>query len=340
MSVLPAMLPQRGFILVATLWALAALTLLASTINELVAADRELAEQTLQALQDDLDAHGTTATVTYLLATSRMDYLGLILEREQRLLNRDAGDRWNSGDGVLEITGRAYFGLGRVRFSVQDEATFASVNRADPMLVAAFKHVGVTDQQINWLMPRIIDYIDRDQAAMLDGAERYDYVRRDLAPPADWFMTSPLELKRVLGVDDLLTAEQWRTLRPILSARLRVNYNINTMPPAALATLVDGDASAVGQILAMRAKVPVTMHDVVVETGRAVSLPEGAIMLPSRAFRLAVWRPGDGVRSLIGITLTPGSIFGPWRKEYSYSEPVDEGAASAIDAATPLFQST
>ena len=341
MSVLPAMLPQRGFILVATLWALAALTLLASTINELVASDRELAEQTLQALQDDLDAHGTTATVMYLLATSRMDHLGLILEREQHLLSFDSGDHWNSGDGVLEVAGQAYFGLGRVRFSLQDETAFASVNRPDPMLVAAFKHVGVTDQQINRLIPRIIDYIDRDQAVMLDGAERYDYVRSNLAPPANWFMATPLELKKVLGVDDLLTAEQWRTLRRIISARLRTNYNVNTMPPRALAALVGGDANAVRQILAMRAKGPVTdVRAVMAQTGRTVPLPEDALMLPSRSFRLVVWRPGDGVRSLLGITLTPGATFGPWRKEYSYSEPVDEDAAAAIAAATPLFQST
>ena len=202
MRIRTARLPHRGFILVATLWALAALTLLASTINELVASDRDLAERTRQTLQDDLDARGTVATAMYLLATSRMDHAGLILEREQHLLSLDAGDRWSTGDGVLKVTGQAYLGLGRVRFSLQDETAFASVNRPDPMLVAAFKHVGVTDQQINWLMPRIIDYIDRDQAVVLDGAERYDYVRSDLAPPADWFMATPLELKKVLGVGD------------------------------------------------------------------------------------------------------------------------------------------
>ena len=341
MRIRTARLPHRGFILVATLWALAALTLLASTINELVASDRDLAERTRQTLQDDLDARGTVATAIYLLATSRMDHAGLILEREQHLLSLDAGDRWSTGDGVLKVTGQAYLGLGRVRFSLQDETAFASVNRPDPMLVAAFKHVGVTDQQINWLMPRIIDYIDRDQAVVLDGAERYDYVRSDLAPPADWFMATPLELKKVLGVGDLLTPEQWRILRRILSARLNTNYNVNTMPPAALAALVGGDESAVRQILAMRAKGPVTdVRSVVARTGRVVPLSDDTLMLPSRIFRLAVWRPGDGTRSLIGITLTPGSVFGPWRKEYSYSEPVDEDAASAISAATPLFQST
>ena len=346
MAVMSAVrLPQRGFILVATLWALAALTLLASTISELVASDRERAEWTRQALQDDLDAHGTTATIIYLLATSRMDHLGLILEREQRLLNLDDGDRWTTGDGIVEVTGQAYFGLGRVRFSVQDETAFASVNRPDPMLVAAFKHVGLTDQQISRLVPRIIDYIDPDQTVQLDGAERYDYVRSNLAPPANWFMATPLELKKVLGVDDLLTAEQWRTLRRIVTARVKTNYNVNTMPPAALAALMGGDESAVREILAMRAERPVAdVRSVVAQTGRVVPLPEDTLMLPSRIFRLAVWRPGDSAHSLLGITLTPGSIHGPWRKEYNYSEPVsepvDEDAASVMVAATPLFQST
>ena len=347
MSVLPRVatgavrLPQRGFILVATLWALAALTLLASAINELVASDREQAERTRQALQDDLDAHGTMATVMYLLATSRMDHLGLVLEREQQLLDLDGGDRWTSGDGILKVTGQAYFGMGRVRFSLQDETAFASVNRPDPMLVATFKHVGVTDQQISWLMPRIVDYIDPNQTVMLDGAERYDYVRRDLAPPANWFMATPVELKKVLGVDDLLSSEQWRALRRIVTARVKTNYNVNTMPAAALAVLLGGDERAVRHILAMRAERPVgDMRTVVEQTGRVVPLPEDALMVPSRMFRFAVWRPGDGTRSLVGITLTPGSIFGPWRKEYSYSEPVDEDAASVVSAATPLFQST
>ena len=334
-------LRHRGFILVATLWTLAALVLLAGYINELVASDRVRAEMTRQALQDELDARGTTATLLYLLATSRMDHLGLILEREQRLLNLGEGDRWTTGTGVLEVTGQAYIGLGRVRFSIQDETAFASVNKPDPMLVAAFKHIGVSDQDIDWLMPRIVDYIDPDQAVRLDGAERYDYVSRDLAPPANWFMATPVELKKVLGVNDLLTSQQWRTLRRIVTARLKNNYNVNTMPPAALQALLGGDASAVRQVLAMRAERPVTnVRTVVAQTGRRMLLPEDTLMLPSRIFRLAVWRQGDATRSLVGITLTLGSLFGPWRKEYSYSEPVDDGAEQAIAAATPLFQST
>ena len=51
-----ARLRHRGFILVATLWALAGLTLLASYVNALVTSDRGRAEVTRQALQDELDA--------------------------------------------------------------------------------------------------------------------------------------------------------------------------------------------------------------------------------------------------------------------------------------------
>ena len=327
---------QRGFVLVATLWTLAGLVLLAGYVNELVTADRERAELTRQTLEDELDAHGTTATLLYLLATSRMDHLGLVLGRER--LEERRGPR--SYD-VLEVTGRTYFGLGRVRFSLQDETAFASVNKPDPMLVAAFKYIGLADADIDWLMPRLVDYIDPDQAVMLDGAERYDYVRRDLAPPKNWFMATPLELKRVLGAEELLTTEQWRTLRRVLTARIKANYNVNTMSPDALGVLLDGDERAVQQVVEARAERPITnVRTVIGKTGRAVPLPQDALMLPSRIFRIALWRPGDGMRSLVGITLTPGSQFGPWRKEYSYAEPVHDDAAPAVAAATPLFPST
>lgn len=332
---------HRGFILVATLWTLAGLTLLAGYITTVVASDRARAELTRHSLQDELDARGTAATLLYLLATSRMDHLGLVLEREQQFVKLEEGARWPAGDGVLEVTGRAYMGLGRVRFSIQDETAFASVNRPDPMLVAAFKHVGVTDRDIDRLMPRIIDYTDPDQAMMLDGAERYDYERHGLAAPANWFMTSPLELKKVLGAGEVLTAAQWRVLRRVLTARIKHSYNVNTMPPDALAVLLGGDEHAVSQVLTARAERPVTnVRTVVTKTGRAVPLHEDTLMLPSRIFRIAVWRPGDRVRTLEGITLTPSSTFGPWRKEYSYTEPVDDDATHAVRAATPLLQST
>ena len=327
---------QRGFILVATLWTLAGLVLLAGYVNDLVAADRDRAELTRQTLEDELDAHGTTATLLYLLATSRMDHLGLILEPGGPEERRGLG-----GYDVLEVTGRTYFGMGRTRFSLQDETAFASVNKPDPMLVAAFEYIGLAPEEIDRLMPRLVDYIDPDQVVMLDGAERYDYVRRDLAPPKNWFMATPLELKKVLGAEELLTTAQWRTLRRVLTARIKTNYNVNTMSPAALGVLLDGDERAVQQVVEARAERPIAnVRTVIGQTGRAVPLPEDALMLPSRIFRLALWRPGDGMRSMVGITLTPGSRFGPWRKEYSYAEPVDDDAAPAVAAATPLFPST
>ena len=210
------------------------------------------------------------------------------------------------------------------------------------MLVAAFKHVGVSDQDIDWLMPRIIDYIDPDQAMMLNGAERYDYMRRDLAPPANWFMATPLELKKVLGVDDLLAPQQMARLAahchgPLEDQLQRQHHAARRLGGAAWRRC-RCRARDIGP--ARRAAGGERYKAVVATTGRTVPLGEDALMLPSRIFRLAVWRPGDGVCALVGITLTPGSTFGPWRKEYSYSEPVDDRAAHAIEAATPLFQST
>ena len=66
----------------------------------------------------------------------------------------------------------------------------------------------------------------RDDALNLNGAERYDYRQRGKPPPLNWIMASPLELKKVLGVDELISPDQWRRLQPLLTlpAVLRLQF--------------------------------------------------------------------------------------------------------------------
>lgn len=329
---------QRGFILVAAIGALAGLAMLAGYVATVVTADRERAEQARQALQDELDARGTLATLAYLLSTSRMSQHGLILEEEQQLAAFGEDREWKPGDGELEVSGTVYAGLGRTRFFLQDETALPSVNRPDPMLVATFRHIGVADEEIEWLMPRILDYVDLDDLMLLNGAERVDYQRAAAPPPANWFLATPLELKNVLGVDELLGPRQWRQLRRLVTARLKTNYNINTMSRDALTVLLNGDENAVRQLVALRAKRPVRdVRDLRALTGQPVALGEDMLMLPSRIFRIALWAADDRTRTVVGITLTPSSTLGPWRKEYSHTEPVEDDAPPPLAAATSLF---
>ena len=96
----------EGFVLVATLWVLAALAVLAAYINGVVASDLERAVIAKRALQSELDRRSTEATLLYLFATGRMNHRGLILEEEQRFSNALPEDESlpDHGDGELWVT--------------------------------------------------------------------------------------------------------------------------------------------------------------------------------------------------------------------------------------------
>lgn len=339
----PIPLPQskqaQGFVLVVTVWALAGLALLAAHIHGLVGRDLERALLAKQWIQDELDRRSTEATLLYLLATGRNSHQGLVLEEEQSFAPYE-GRPSERGDGVLTMDGAAYAGLGNMRFSLQDETGLASVNAPrEPALGAALQHAGISPADIRRVLPKIRDYIDLNQSMVLGGAEREDYARRGRPPPANFLMAGPMELQKVLGISELISPEQWRSLRPLLTPRPIIGYNFNLMRPEILAGLLEVDASRLANLLEERERSSVhRLSHVFVLTGRRPNINFDLVrMLPSRHLRISAWPAKGGRRTVRGIILTPAGE-APWRTEYRYSEhAVDEGASAARQAATPLF---
>ena len=133
-----------------------------------------------------------------------------------------------------------YRGVGGTAFSVQDESGLVSINRPGSLHFAALlRYVGVDDNDTARLIARIHDYVDSNSALSLDGAERLDYERKALPPPGNWIMSTPLEAKRVLGFDTILSPAQWRQIRGLLTTRPQAGYNFNT--------IVKSVTSAIGQ---------------------------------------------------------------------------------------------
>ena len=321
----------RGFVLVATVWVLAALVLLADYLGGVVAADRERARAAKLALQDDLDARGTEATLLYLLATERMNYRGLVLP---------AGAAPTPARGVIPFAGEPHQGLGRTRFALQDEAGLAGVNTNAALFRRVLRQAGATSQDVALLLARLRDYVDRDDGLALSGAERADYAAAGLPPPANWFLVTPLEVKRVLGADTLVPADAWPLLRRTTTASFTVAANFNTMPVALLAALFDGDEAAAARVAAYRETQPLTGFDVMgAAAGRDLSAfgEFPGVMLAGR-LRIALWRHGAPQRMVVGVFLTPGAAGAPWRTEYRYLEPATGGSEGARELNTPLFQ--
>ena len=338
-----------GFVLMTTLWALAALSLLAAYIDGVVASDLEYVIAAKRSLTAELERRDTEVTLIYLFATGRMNHLGLILEEEQRFTgslseHERLPDR---GDGEVRVTGEIYAGLGGARFSIQDEGALISVNapRA-PWFAALLEHAGIAVSDVAQIVARVEDYIDVDDTLNLNGAEHYDYQQRGKPPPLNWIMASPLELKKVLGVDELITADQWRRLQPLLTLPSAFGYNFNTMKPAALAALFGLDERAIRGVLEERGKRPISrLNQIAMLSGRHLEIDAIDLRaLPSRFLRISVWHEGRGSRSLAGVALTPFGDAAPWRKDYRYAESIaaHDGLrtprGSPLEVATALFQ--
>ena len=335
----------EGFVLVATLWVLAALAILAAYIDGVVATDVERAVEARGWLESELGRRSTEATLVYLLSTGRMNHRGLILEEEQRFSDALAEDEPlpDRGDGELRMAGEVYAGPGGARFYVQDEVGLASVNApAAPVFAALLAHAGVAESDLARIVARVEDYIDSDDALTLDGAERYDYGRSGAPPPLNWIMSSPQELAKVLGVGELLTAGQWGRLWPALTMRPVFGYNFNTMRPEILAAVLDLDEQGIRGVLAEREKRSISrLTTVALLSGRHLDIDEMELrILPSRFVRIAIWREGDGVRIVAGIHLTPLGERVPWRKDYRYLEPIRSGHDSGTPREAPRAVAT
>lgn len=330
---------QQGFVLAMTVWVLAALVVLAAYIDGAVSADRERARLAKQALEDDLATRGTEATLLYLLATGRRNYRGLVLERSQRR------GPLATGDGVLGFAGEAYLGLGRVRFSVQDEDGLAAVNvPGTTVFRAVLRQGGVAPLAGEALIAKLYDYIDFNDDLRLNGAEHADYQAAGIGAPSNWFLASPVEMKRVHGADAVIPPAAWPWLRRTTTAAHHNGPNFNTMSLAVLAAMFDGDWNAAARVAAHRERAPLrNIEEVAAISGYSLRPVEDFSALPSKRLRISLWREGHGVRSVVGVAITPGSIIAPWRKEYCYFEPVDSqpaggGSESARATGASLFQ--
>ena len=333
----------HGFVLVATVWVLAALVLLADYVSGVVAADRERARLAKAALRDDLDARSTEATLLYLLATKPSNHRGLLLEPlAASALLPSAAPGAPARGAAITFAGEPYQGIGRVRFSLQDEAGLAAVNKPGSLYRVALRHAGVAESDIALLLPRLQDYIDRDETLLVGGAERADYAAAGLPPPANWFLMSPLEVQKVLGARAVVPPEAWSFLHRNTTSAFTMGINFNTMPLAMLTAFLDGDQAAAKRVAEHREQHVLAGVDSLREAAGhdLSSYGDLAGVTVASRLRLALWREGGSQRTVVGVVLTPNAIDAPWRKEYRYFEPASGGSEPARELATPLFQPT
>ena len=311
---------EAGFVLAATVWALAGLALIGAYVDQVVSSGVAAARERRAALRVELDRRSTEATVLYLLSTSRLDHRGLVFG------DGSGGDAGEDRPG-LRVDGTVYAGLGATRLSVQDEAGLVSVNAPRSWAFRALlaRH-GVRPAARDRVVARIEDYIDADDEPGLDGAERAEYRASGRAGPLNWIFATPLEAGRVLGLREAVGARAWRSLQPVLTVRPASGYNFNTMHRELLALVLDVGPGAVERLVAERGRAPVVDLDrIALLTGVHLEIdPMEFRALPSPFFRITLWEAGAGRRSVLGVELTPLGDRAPWRVDYRYDVPAAE----------------
>ncbi|MCD0420816.1 general secretion pathway protein GspK [Rubrivivax sp. JA1024] len=285
---------DRGYVLVSVLAALVVLAVVAARLDARAERWRDERGNWSRWQQEQMQAEASRDTLMGCLLTSPLAELG-----------------FTTPDGVLRVDGRVYRLPDETRFSLQDARGLISVAEPQADLLRRFlAGQGLNPQQADRLVDTLADYVDADDLRRLNGAEAADYAQAGLPPPANDWLTSPYELRRVLGWHDYPAL--WERASDDFSTVRQGWINPNTAPPAVLRALPGATPEGIAALLAQReTRAMRDAADLLATAGILVD-DEGPAFHPGLVYRLRLWRDGSPrlVEYTVMLTLTaPAS---PW----------------------------
>lgn len=182
---------QRGLALVAVLWLVMLLAIIAASFTKSARTQIDLGRNAVEkAKAEALAEAGVNRAI-----------LGL--------LRPDPAAQWRGDGTVYALT----FGGGEVRVAIQDEAGKIDLNTAsDELLHGLFTSIGLADDEAGVLVDAVADFRDPDDLRRLNGAEDADYLAAGLPHGAkDAPFEAIEELQQVLG----MTPRLYRRIAPL-----------------------------------------------------------------------------------------------------------------------------
>lgn len=231
---------RRGFALIAALWLLTAISLVALDLSLRARDHRRSAAN----VQEDAVARGA--------ADAGVAHARALLERRLLVARRsgedDWGDPWSRLDRVLPdsvpLSGAAY------RVQLRDAGAALHLNRAGEdelrrLLTALRVDAGAADR----IAQAAADWRDADALRRPRGAERAEYVKEGAAVlPADQPFRDVAELRHVRGMTD----EIYRRVSPYLTVRGSGQVNLSSAPREVLLALPGMTEESVVLLLRMQ----------------------------------------------------------------------------------------
>lgn len=294
---------QRGFVLVLTLWVLAAIAIAAAYFGERVQASLRLATARQDLAQAQIILNNGRAEVLYRLATSPMSAYGLgdppdVVRLDDRF--------YSESDGLVQM---------------QDVGGLVDLNTAsDELMMRLLVGLGVPGDTSLTLVDTLRDYVDADDLRRLNGAESAQYRaigRPDL--PRNEALQSPQELRDVYGWAQQPSLWDSGKLLELTTTDGTARLNPNTAPLGVLTVLPGVTPEAARLIVEHREAEPITpaWMDRMLGT-RFNTLPSPLRNFPFTAVRVTQRVPGLPWALRYNVELTPKGSATPWKITYFY----------------------
>jgi DNA uptake protein ComE-like DNA-binding protein len=290
---------EGGFVLVLTLWILAAIAIAATYFAERVQTSLRLAASRQDLAESQMKLSDGRAELLFRLGVSPLQLNGL-------------GEPAN----LIRLDGRLYVDAGGL-VSVQDAGGLIYLNSLpDEILSAYLGTFGVPQDRRATLVDTLRDYTDADSLRRLNGAEAPQYEAAGKPGlPTNQPLRTPLELRQVLGWSE--QPELWGHPGVLDSSTAdgRAGINPNTAPKQVLMALQGVTAELADLIIARRELEPVDAAwlDRSLGTTYSIAVPSVIQPFPASTVRITQWAPGLVWGHRYNVELTPVGTTAPWR---------------------------
>lgn len=320
---------QKGFVLVTVIGLMAIMSLVVSLLATIVDDLQKEIFESQKAREERFEILGLKESLLYLASTKSGNVAGIRTFFDENLKEgRDPFSfRWEnivSGD-ELRLDGRVYLTQRNYLFSIQDAGTLISLRSEKPLLLRQLlRNEKFTRSESGILVSNLLDYIDRDDEKLLDGAEKQDYRKLQRLEPTNRFLSNPWQLHNVLGWDSALNKH------PDLFREVSIYpgefNNYNSMTEKRL-LLIDGiSADGASEILRYREEKNFKAWDEIKEISRTLNddLKSEVNYVPSPYMRLRLSKLGSGLVTWSAVTLTPRSTSRPWTLDYEFVRKIED----------------
>jgi DNA uptake protein ComE-like DNA-binding protein len=205
--------------------------------------------------------------------------------------------------------------------------------------------LGIPSRFYGTLLDKLLDYVDIDNLTRINGAERDEYKKANLAEPSNRLLLTVLQTKQLLEWRDHL--ELWQTPDWLQNTTVAsISYpNVNTAPALVLQAVYGLNTEAAQRIVQGRKQSPISWLQQAEELGGMPLIgidDESLVIYPSTYLRITFWHPALGDVQRLHLYLTPSQEPVPWRVEYAHKLPLKSfyEALPLTHAQTEFFTST